>query len=253
MAGEWAGSSAGGEQPKFLAELQAPGGAVRHVLVKFSPPLDTETGRPWADLLVCEAQALALLAEHGVAGAGTQLLEAGGRRFLEVDRHDRVGRHGRRGVVSLEAVQAALVPGAANDWPAAAAALERAGLIDAEARGRIQRLHSFGEMIGNTDMHFGNLSFWLDDTVPFRPTPAYDMLPMAWAPSRFGELVEPANMSFAPRPPLPGEMTTWREAAGWAAEFWRRVGADQRVSPEFVGRARVAGDHVTRMREHFAP
>ena len=33
----------------------------------------------------------------------------------------------------------------------------------------------------------------------------------------------------------------WRIAAGWAQEFWRRVAADERVSPEFAVIAREAG------------
>ncbi len=252
MAGESTGSSAGGEQPKFLAALREAGGAVRRVLVKFSPPTENETGRRWADLLVAEAQALWLLAEHSLAMAGVRVIDAGGRRFLEVTRHDRVGAHGRRGVVSLEALHAALAPGAAYNWPAAAVALESAALIDRPAREQIQKLHAFGELIGNTDMHHGNFSFWCDDCRPFRPAPAYDMLPMAWAPVRFGELVA-ADQPLAPRPPLPEEIAAWSEAAGWAVEYWRRVGNDDRVSPDFARRAQAAGEHVARMRAHFAP
>ena len=53
LAGDVPGSSAGGEQPKFTATVDD-GGTLRHVLVKFSPTLDTLVGRRWADLLVCE-------------------------------------------------------------------------------------------------------------------------------------------------------------------------------------------------------
>ena len=58
-----AGSSAGGEQAKFLAR-RADGAPT---LVKFSPPRGTPFGERWHDLLHAEALALALLAEHGVA------------------------------------------------------------------------------------------------------------------------------------------------------------------------------------------
>jgi hypothetical protein len=249
-AGGAAGSLAGGEQPKFLTALRRDDGAVQAVLVKFSPPMDTPVGRRWADLLAVEAQALTVLAEHGLATAGARVLDAGGRRFLEVTRHDRVGAHGRRGVVSLEALHAAFDGGGvAADWPAAAEALARGELIDVAGLDAVRRLHSFGELIGNADMHFGNLAFWLDDALPFRPTPAYDMLPMGWAPSTQGEVVERV---FAPRAPLPGMRPAWSEAAGWAAEFWRRVAADTAVSAEFAEIARRAGAHVERMRGLFA-
>jgi len=98
-------------------------------------------------------------------------------------------------------------------------------------------------------MHFANVSFWLDDTLPFRPAPAYDLLPLAWAPSVQGEIVE---RPFAPRPPLPAGMAEWSEAAGWAEDFWQRVIADARVSPEFIARARAAAALVARIRAHFA-
>jgi len=57
---------------------------------------------------------------------------------------------------------------------------------------------------------------------------------------------------FAPRAPLPGMRPAWSEAAGWAAEFWRRVAADTAVSAEFAEIARRAGAHVERMRGLFA-
>src|SRR5690606_41232569 len=55
------GSSAGGEQPKFLARLLDGSGAERSVLVKFSAPMDQTPGRRWADLLACEWLALEIL------------------------------------------------------------------------------------------------------------------------------------------------------------------------------------------------
>ncbi len=249
-AGGAGGSSAGGKQPKFLTALRGDNGAVQAVLIKFSPPMDTPVGRRWADLLAAEAQALTVLAEHGLATAGVRVLDAGGRRFLEVARHDRVGARGRRGVVSLDALHGAFdVGGAVTDWPAAAEALARGELIDVAGLDVVRRLHSFGELIGNADMHFGNLAFWLDDALPFRPTPAYDMLPMGWAPSTQGEVVE---RTFVPRAPLPCVRPAWAEAATWAGEFWRRVAADAAVSAEFQEIARRAGDHVERMRGLFA-
>jgi len=245
------GSWVAGEQPKFLTAVQHGDGVVQPVLVKFSPPMDSAAGRGWADLLVAEALALAVQAEHGLATAGARTFDAGGRRFLEVIRHDRVGAHGRRGVVSLAALHGAMADGTATDWPSAVQALGRAELIDEAGLAAVRRLHSFGELIGNSDMHFGNLSFWLDDARPFRPAPAYDTLPMTWAPTSTGEFVDPASRVFAPRPPLPAALPDWCEAAAWAADFWRRVAADERVSRFSAARAREAGAVVARMRDHF--
>jgi len=96
-------------------------------------------------------------------------------------------------------------------------------------------------------MHFGNLAFFLEDTLPLRVTPSYDMLPMPWSPGSQGEIIE---RQFAPAPPLPSMTEPWREAAGWAEDFWSRVAEDARLSPEF---ARIAGDArsvVAQLRRH---
>ena len=98
-------------------------------------------------------------------------------------------------------------------------------------------------------MHFGNLSFWLDDARLFRVAPAYDMLPMVWSPSVQGEVVV---RELVPRPPLPGAAGTWGEVAAWAVEFWRRVVEDAAVSAEFAAQARRAATQVERMRGLFA-
>jgi len=50
MAGAPPGSSAQGEQPKFTARVEHNTRRVA-VIVKFSPPLSTVTGRRWGDLL----------------------------------------------------------------------------------------------------------------------------------------------------------------------------------------------------------
>lgn len=240
------GSSAGGEQPKFLATLRGENGTFQPVLVKFTAPLEQETGRRWADLLVCEFHAHEVLAAAGLANPGTRLLDAGGRRFLEVPRFDRRGPSGRLGVVSLEALSAASV-GLARDWNTAAAGLHRHGLIDEASVAIIQRLQAFGELIGNSDMHPGNLAFSLGDTLPLRVTPCYDMLPMQWAPGAQGEIV---NRPCAPAPPVPSLLETWRDAAAMAEYFWERVAADPRITPAFAGMAEDARSVVRRLKAH---
>jgi hypothetical protein len=187
------------------------------------------------------------MAEVGLGNPGARLLDAGRRRFLEIPRFDRSGPGGRRGVVSLEALASSLIGSLSRNWLEATAEFHRRGLIDSGSLTTIQRLHAFGELIGNTDMHFGNLAFFLDDTLPFQVTPAYDMLPMLWAPGNQGELVE---RRFAPAPPLPAMTEPWREAAEWAEIFWDRVAADSRRSPDSGQMAREAGAVIRHLRRH---
>ncbi|MEY3895391.1 MAG: type toxin-antitoxin system HipA family toxin YjjJ [Verrucomicrobiota bacterium] len=96
-------------------------------------------------------------------------------------------------------------------------------------------------------MHFGNFALFLDDSLPFRVTPAYDMLPMLWAPGGQGELI---GRQFAPVLPLPAMTEPWREAAGWAENFWDRMAADPRLSPEFGLMAREGATVVRQLRHH---
>lgn len=241
------GSSAGGEQPKFLTTLRDEAGGFQPVLVKFSAPMDQATGRRWVDLLLCEFHAHQILAEAGLANPGVRLLDAGGRRFLEIPRFDRIGPGGRRGVVSLEALASSLIGSLSRNWLDATTEFHRRELIDGGSLASVQRLHAFGELIGNTDMHFGNLAFFLENSLPLRVTPAYDMLPMLWSPGSQGEIME---RPFAPEPPLPAMTEPWREAAAWAADFWSRVAADPRLSPGFSQIAREGESMVRQLRRH---
>jgi hypothetical protein len=242
------GTSSGGEQPKFLTTVRESPELFLPVLVKFSPPTDPAVGQRWADLLLCEFHAHELLAENGLALAGARLIDAAGRRFLEIPRFDRVGASGRRGVVSLESLHAAALASVTQrEWPTAALELQQAGLVDAGAVATVRCLHAFGELIGNTDMHFGNLAFWLNETLPFQVAPAYDMLPMQWAPTLHGEIIE---RSFSPAPPVPAAQESWQQALGWAAEFWRRVAGDSRLSAPFLRIAGLARTTLERLQGH---
>lgn len=242
------GAMVGGDQPKFLATLEESGVERRPVMVKYSPPMIQAPGRRWADLLAMEFHALAILAESGLADPGHRLIDAGGRRFLEVTRFDRTPAGGRNGVISLEALHGATVGSQSISWTARVLELEQAGLVAADAVRDTRRLQAFGELIGNTDMHAGNLAFRLTDELPFQLTPAHDMLPMLWAPDPQGELMD---RHFAPQPPVPAAAEAWREMLDPAREFWSRVISDQRVSREFAATARSAGEVLARLAERF--
>lgn len=219
-------SSAGGEFPKFTA-VRTLAGQPAHVLVKFSGSDDSAGTRRWSDLLVCEHLAGQAIRDHmGLAAAESQVIEGGGRTFLEVVRFDRHGARGRSAMCSWSALNAGVMGLGPKPWTAAAQALQERGWIDGGVRAQIERLWHFGRLIGNTDMHDGNLAF--------RPglqlTPAYDMLPMMYAPQRGVEL---PPREFTPTPPIPAEREAWSVARPAALAFWERAAADARISQEF--------------------
>ena len=191
-SGDSPGSSAGGEQPKFLAYSETPSGP-RHVIVKFTAAEDHAVSQRWRDLLLAEHLALHTLHAANISAAQSRIVDAGTQRFLEVERFDRIGEFGRRAVFSLAALDAEFVGLGNAGWAPVAQALVQQGYVEASAAETAALLQAFGVLIGNTDMHAGNLSFVSEHGRPYQLVPAYDMLPMGFAPRSGGEI--PASLS----------------------------------------------------------
>ena len=243
MRGTHPGSSAGGEQPKFCGIT-----AGRHVIVKFSPAGDAPTDQRMRDLLVCEHLALHTLAQAGLPAARTQLFLGAGRVFLESERFDRTplsgddpqSLGGRIGMVSLQVYNAEYV-GEIDNWAATANRMAARNLLtQADAR-TLRLLEAYGQLIANTDRHYGNISLVLkgDD---WALSPTYDMLPMLYAPVG-GELV-PRDFAGRPLQPTAATLGEWAEAQTLARAFWQAAAADERVSAGFRAIAAENASHI---------
>jgi len=248
VSGEWPGSSAAGEQPKFTVCLSDRPGATRHAIVKFSGNGNRAEDRRWADLLVAEHVANGVLSEHGVPCASTQILQSAGRYFLESTRFDRVGEQGRRGLVSLEALDAAFFGALDTPWTDAASRLLADGWLTQADSARLSLLWWFGSFIGNTDMHYGNVSLFLDRARPLALAPAYDMVPMLYRPDSEGYL---PNDPIVPPPPLPETRDLWLQAEGLAEAFWSRLASNDWVSAGFRDLASRNADAVAESKRRF--
>ena len=223
------GSSAAGEFPKFAALRNHAGQATPHVLVKFSGAGPEAAERRWADLLVCEHLALEQAAGlPGLISARSSILQNGGRTFLEVERFDRTGPHGRFPLCSLEALNHAFLGESTTDWTRLARRLHDENLLDVETVHAIERLWWFGRLIANTDMHLANLSFYPGSILRLAPT--YDMLPMAYAPLAGGEVPKREFDLALPRPP---QRDVWQIACSSAVAFWRQASTEPRISAAF--------------------
>ena len=243
MRGTHPGSSAGGEQPKFCTLT-----AGRHVIVKFSPAGDAPADQRLRDLLVCEHLALRTLAQAGLPAAPTQIFMGAGRVFLESERFDRTppssddpqNLGGRIGMVSLQVYNAEYV-GEIDNWAATANRMAARHLLtQADAR-TLRLLEAYGQLIANTDRHYGNISLVLkgDD---WALSPTYDMLPMLYAPVG-GELV-PRDFASRPLQPTAATLGEWDEARRLALAFWQAAAADERVSADFRAIAAQNARHV---------
>ncbi len=226
-----AGSSAGGEFPKFTVLREGPAGAATpHAIVKFSGADTGATTRRWASLLVCEHLAVSHAGTvPGVVASTSRILTSSGRTFLESERFDRIGRHGRRAMVSLQSASDHLLGLASAPWPDHAAALATLGFMSPQNVESIRRLWWFGRLTANTDMHLGNLALFIEDG-SFTPAPAFDVLPMRYAPLAGGEV--PPTPEWTPPLPLPPDKQAWMDAYVPALAFWREAADDERVEPE---------------------
>ena len=239
------GPSAGGEQPKFTAYVSTPSGP-RHVIVKFNERVSGPAAERWRDLLLAEHLALETLCEAGIPAARTRLVDHGHQRFLEVERFDRMGALGRRGLFSLAALGAG--PGG---WPCIARGLVATGHIRSEAADGAELLWAFGTLIGNTDMHNGNLSFLSEHGHPYAIAPAYDMTPMGFRPHSDGGLSDTlpeasihayvANRSWRQA----GELARTFLAKCTAAKFSRRFGACLSALEQHI---KTASQRIDRLR-----
>jgi hypothetical protein len=237
-----AGSSAAGEFPKFTA-LRRQRSKTAHVIVKFSGVGQSAAERRWADLLMCEHLALDCVKElPNLSGAETRIVEHGGRVFLEGERFDRIGLHGRRPVCTLESLNlnGAFLGLGTGDWNIHVTRLHELGLLEREVVNTVPFLRWFGHLIGNTDMHLGNLSFFVGH--PLRLTPAYDMLPMMYAPLRGGEV---SSREFKAPLPVPPQRDAWHISCATAIRFWSRASEAAAISPDFRA---ICGENAKRLR-----
>ncbi len=209
LAGEYVGSSAGGEQPKFSVLLEG-----QHKLVKFANNRSSNARR-WQDLLTLEYVALETLRNAGVLASHATLHNVGDYRCLAVDRFDRIGKTGRRAVMTLSAVTSQ----AGISWAHAANQLQAEGLMHAEDTQRIALLDAFGAQIANTDRHLDNVLLYPTDN-SYALAPVFDQLPMAYAPPASGNL---RTAAIDPVKPTVATFDVWDEASVLAGEYWQRA------------------------------
>lgn len=235
-----AGSSAGGEQPKFTCETAARG----HLIVKFA-----RVGTRSSEMLILEELALHSLHEAGIEAAPAHYFESDGYGYLEIERFDRVGRFGRRGMISAGAIDDELF-GMRDNWPAFAQRCEEAAILGPDSIHKVLVLTAFSELIGNGDRHFENLSLMTNaHNSPVCVSPAYDMLPMMYAPVGGGiepelRLVTPSFQSLGARPDV------WEQAFRASSAFWSLAAADTRLSGAM---REISASNARRVVEIVAP
>ena len=112
--------------------------------------------------------------------------------------------------------------------------LSRQKVITLQAHAGATLLYAFGTLIGNSDMHAGNLSFVSasvsDQGRPYALSPAYDMLPMVFSPAAGGVIRDTVPAAHL-HPTVDGD--TWRAAQVLSAQYLTRLSDDARLSDSF--------------------
>ncbi|WP_066271789.1 HipA domain-containing protein [Hydrogenophaga palleronii] len=237
------GSSAGGEQPKFLGFNEDTG----HVIVKFA-----KRGSRMAELLPLEHLALHILSETGVPSARTAILSSKDYVFLEVQRFDRVGNFGRVGMLSAGSVDDEFF-GRRDTWSEFAARCEKAKYISARDAWNIDVMAAFSELIGNGDRHLENISLLVDDEGEYQSVaPAYDILPMDYA--SIGGGIDPDLNPIKPKVGTIGARPDiWAPAAAAASAFWSTVRDNHLALPATQEMRDLAARNVEVVKAFVAP
>lgn len=237
------GAGLGGDQPKFLALVEGPG----HVLVKFA-----RRGSRMAELLPLEHLALRELARAGVPASATELLTTQDHVFLEVQRFDRVGRHGRIGLLSAGAVDGEFF-GRRDTWSEFAARCEQARTLRADQARHIDTLAAFSELIGNNDRHFENIALLIGEDGDYAGlAPAYDILPMRYA--SLGGGVDPALLPITPKVGTIGARPeVWGRAWQAAERFWQAAQTEALPAPLSAEMRQLAAVNLEVARAFVAP
>jgi hypothetical protein len=227
MNGELAGSSAGGEQPKFTAFN---GDTQSHVIVKFSSEGENEVATRWRDILITEYHAAKIVNDNIFPSATSRLLEMNGRLFLESQRFDRIGMFGRSSMISLQMIDAEYA-GLGSNWPKVMRALFNKNMVHEQDVLNAENLWYFGHLINNTDMHLGNLSLSIDGD-SFKLLPMYDMCSMGFAPKSGGEVRSFVFETLRLQDTDINE-EQFETVTKAAHDFWETVAHDNRISDQF--------------------
>lgn len=215
---ETGASSMGGDRPKIAADL---------VLIKYTPPISTEFGERWRDLLRAEHHCAATLTAAGVSAAKT-VLHRGAineRFYLPIIRYDRFEQsRGRRGATTLYFYAADRLGDVSLPAPRVVRTLIDDGHLPESAFETCSLVHEFSAAIGNTDAHLGNYGLTFDEQGQASLAPSFDVLPMALAP-RNDELpdayVRPRSSPVSDRVrPLVDALAS-------------RIAGDEEISPRF--------------------
>ena len=119
-------------------------------------------------MLHLEKLALQMLEANGIASAQTEIVKTAKGTCLESQRFDRSASGAMRHIVPAAAVHDEFVEAPRVNWVRTCEALIKQQLLSSSDARTVVMSCLLGQFIGNTDMHFGSLSFFVADDVAAR-------------------------------------------------------------------------------------
>jgi hypothetical protein len=129
----------------------------------------------------------------------------------------------------------------------------QARILSAQDALDVATLAAFSELVGNNDRHFENLSLLLAEDGRYQGlAPAYDILPMRYAPVGGG--VEPELLPLQPQVGSIGaQPQVWQRASLAAQAFWRQAQAAAPGVPLSPAFRRLAASNLLAVQRFVAP
>ena len=150
-----------------------------------------------------------------------------------MERFDRFGARGRRAAHTLAATGIDL----SASWARAANRLLETRRLAKEDADRLRFYEAFARCIANTDRHHHNVVLFPElsgtggkttvEPTRYQLAPAFDQLPMFYAPTSDGQL---PPRTFESPTPTADTWDVWDDAKRLAVTFWRRASGHDRVS-----------------------
>jgi hypothetical protein len=128
-----------------------------------------------------------------------------------------------------------------------------AGMLSPDDARNLQLFDAFAQLIANTDRHHYNIALFPQlggegertaaSARRYALAPAFDQVPMLYAPTGGGQLPERA---FSRAAPAGDTWNVWEDAVVLGTEFWKRAANDARVGERMRAVARANAGIVAR-------
>ncbi len=229
--GSYRGEIIHGSEPKFCAVVTGKEHKTRHVIVKFSEPMQDIRGKRMADLLMAEHLALEFLARQGLKTVRSKVIKAANRVFLEIERYDRINEYTRQGAIELPE-------------------LKNHQNLSEETLNKIELVELFTQLIGDIRWNQTEVAIFQQGLSNQEIVPFYDIAPSLYRPESTGYI---SKESIVIKPPTARNTSFWFNAMDLAQGYWQEIVKYPYLSSDFRSLAKKNMLEIKRVKVKYGP